>query len=346
VKAEMKRRAMSMSGAAAKPVGPPSDEDAGQTGSAQWPFQLRRMGGNLGAEVSGLDLRRPLGNREFDALYAAFVRHEVLVFRDQGVTLEQQMTFARRFGDLSIHPFSPNLDDKREVIVLDYSADNPPALTDQWHSDETFRAAPPKATVLRARVVPEYGGDTLFCSMTAAYVGLSERMKQYIHGLDAVHDFKPWRPLFSDSPAHQEKLRAIERQFPNPLHPVVRIHPDSGRRLLNVNAQFTVRINGLKEEESALILQYLYRRAHVPEYQLRVRWQPDTIVIWDNRSVQHYAPHDYYPQRRTMDRVTVAGEPVVGVNEPYSREEVAALPDGRAHKPRAGAKRPIREFER
>jgi taurine dioxygenase len=320
--------------------------EAAEPGSSQTPFRIRRLGGNLGAEVSDIDLTRPLGDREFEALYAAFVRYEVLVFRDQDVTLEQQLAFGQRFGDLSIHPFSPNLDDRREVIVLDYSADNPPALTDQWHSDETFRAEPPKATILRARVVPEYGGDTLFSSMTAAYTGLSERMKEYVHGLEALHDFKPWRPLFTSSAAHQEKLRALEQQFPNPWHPVVRIHPDSGRRLLNVNPQFTVRIKGLKEDESTLILQYLYSRAQVPEYQLRIRWQPNTIVIWDNRSVQHYAPHDYYPQRRTMDRVTVAGDAVTGVAGRYSPEDVLALPDGHAHRVPPGSKRPIREFER
>lgn len=310
-------------------------------------IRCTRLGGNLGAEVSGVDLARPLDDQHFSAIHAAFVRHQVLVFRDQDVTLEQQMAFGSRFGELSIHPFSPNLDDKREVIVLDYSADNPPALTDQWHSDETFRIAPPKATILRARVVPEFGGDTLFCSMTAAYTGLSERMKQYIHGLEALHDFKPWRPLFTSAARHQEKLRAIEQQFPNPSHPVVRIHPDSGRRLLNVNAQFTVKINGLKDDESALILQYLYGRAQVPEYQLRIRWRPNTIVIWDNRAVQHYAPHDYFPQRRTMDRVTIAGDEVTGVSGPYTPEAgVEPLPDGRNHRVTMSGKQPTREFER
>jgi len=206
------------------------------------PFALRRLGGNIGAEIHGLDLSRPLSDAQFEALHAAFVQHEVLVFRDQDITLEQQMDFGRRFGELSIHPFSPNLDDKREVIVLDYSADNPPALTDQWHADETFRIAPPALTILRAKVVPEYGGDTLFASMTAAYTGLSERMKQYIHGLQAIHDFKPWRHLFTSSEAHQAKLRQLEREYPNPSHPVVRIHPVTGRRVINVNAQFTLRI--------------------------------------------------------------------------------------------------------
>lgn len=333
--------------AAGKSAGMNSGPTSALTASGSAGIRFTRLGGNLGAEVSGVDLTSPLDDQQFSVIHDGFVRHEVLVFRDQDVTLEQQMAFGSRFGELSIHPFSPNLDDKREVIVLDYSADNPPALTDQWHSDETFRTAPPKATILRARVVPQYGGDTLFCSMTAAYTGLSERMKQYIHGLEALHDFKPWRPLFTSAAHHREKLRALEQEFPNPSHPVVRIHPDNSRRLLNVNPQFTVRINGLKEDESAAILQYLYSRAQVPEYQLRIHWRPNTIVIWDNRAVQHYAPHDYYPQRRTMDRVTIAGDKVTGVSGTYSPEEgVEPLPDGRNRKATIPGKRPIREFER
>lgn len=311
--------------------------------------EVRRLGGNIGAEIGGVDLTRPLSPAQFAVIHDAFIRHEVVVFRDQDVTLEQQIAFGRLFGELSVHPFSPNLDDKREVIVLDYSADNPPALTDQWHSDETFRAAPPAATILRAKVVPAYGGDTLFSSMTAAYTGLSERMKRYIHGLEALHDFKPWRPLFTSSERHQAKLREIEAQFPNPWHPVVRLHPVSGRRILNVNPQFTVRLKGLKEDESATILKYLYDQAKVPEYQLRVRWEPHTIVMWDNRSVHHYAPHDYYPQRRTMERITIAGDPVIGVAGPYTAEEgVGPLPDGHAtaSTSASAAKRPTREFER
>jgi taurine dioxygenase len=310
-------------------------------------FEVIRLGGNIGAEIRGLDLSTPMPPAQFEALHAAFVKHEVLVFRGQDITLDQQMAFGRLFGELSIHPFSPNLDDQREVIVLDYSADNPPALTDQWHTDETFRAAPPSITMLRSKVVPPYGGDTLFASMTAAYTGLSERMKQYIHGLEAIHDFKPWRPLFTSSEAHQAKLRELERQFPNPSHPVVRIHPHTGRRVLNVNAQFTVKIKGLKDDESAMVLQYLYGRAQIPEFQLRVKWAPDMVVMWDNRSTQHYAPHDYYPQRRTMNRVTITGEAVQGVSGSYTPEQgVEPLPDGHHVKPAAAGKRPIREFER
>ena len=305
-----------------------------------------RLGGNIGAEIRGLDLRKSISNDLFKFLQDAFYKHEVLVFRDQDISLDEQIAFAKLFGDLSIHPFSPNLDDKREVIVLDYSADNPPALTDQWHSDETFRKAPPAATILRSKVVPEYGGDTLFASMTSAYAGLSERMKQYIHGLEAVHDFKPWRHLFTSSEAHQTKLRQLEKEFPNPSHPVVRVHPVTGRRLINVNAQFTTSIKGLKATESEMILNYLYSRAHIPEFQLRVKWQPNTIVMWDNCATQHYAPHDYYPQRRTMNRVTVAGSDVVGVSMPYTPEVgVQELPDGH-NVAIKNTKRPTREFER
>lgn len=310
-------------------------------------FEIVRLGGNIGAEIRGIDMRAP-NAEQFEALNAAFVRYEVLIFRDQEITLEQQMAFAKQFGQLSIHPFGPNLDDKREVIVLDYDENNPPALTDQWHSDETFRMAPPLGTMLRAKIVPAYGGDTLFASMTAAYTGLSEKMKQYIHGLEAKHDFTPFRGLFTSSERHQEKLREVEREFPNPSHPLVRIHPVSGRRLINVNAQFTTKIKGMKDEESQMILQYLYSRAQIPEIQLRVKWQPNTVVLWDNRATQHYAPHDYSPQRRSHERVTIEGGPVHGVTGDYTPEEgVEALSNTHIKKTDANSdKRAVREFER
>src|SRR5207245_3107858 len=137
---------------------------------------------------------KPLTAEQFRIVHDAFVNYEVIVLRDQDITVDQQMAFGGLFGELSIHPFSPNLADKPEVIILDYSKDNPPALTDIWHVDETFREAPPLATLLRAKVVPEAGGDTLFASMSAAYRGLSERMTQHIHGLEPLHAFPPWRP--------------------------------------------------------------------------------------------------------------------------------------------------------
>ncbi len=307
---------------------------------------FRQINGSIGAEVSGIDLSEVLTDDVFAAVRAAFIRYQVLIFRDQDITLDQQMVFGRRFGELSVHPFSPNRADRPEVIQLDYSKDNPPELTDVWHSDETFREAPPMATILRCRVCPAFGGDTMFASMVAAYRGLSERMKAYIHGLEAQHDFKPFRTLFGSSPEHRAKLRSLEDRFPNPWHPVVRLHPVTQRRTLFVNPQFTTCLRGLKDDESATILQFLYRQASIPENQLRVKWRPDTIVMWDNRSVQHYAVHDYYPQQRTMERITVAGDRPVGVEGSFTPEPInGEHPDIQKAegKDRRG---PARQFER
>ncbi|HYD57703.1 MAG TPA: TauD/TfdA family dioxygenase, partial [Burkholderiales bacterium] len=288
-------------------------------------MEILPINGFIGAEIRGVDLSR-LDDATFKEIHDALVKYEVIVLRDQkALTLEGQMAFGARFGPLVIHPFSPNLPDKPEVIVLDYSEDNPANRTDVWHADETYRENPPMATMLRGRVIPARGGDTCFSSMTAAYRGLSERMKVHIHGLEALHDFKPFRSLFNNTPAHRRRLREIEDEFPNPWHPVVRVHPVSGRRAIYVNPQFTVRIRDLKEDESQALLSFLYAQASVPEYQLRVKWQPDTVVMWDNRSVQHYAPHDYYPQRRTMERVTISGDKPVGVTGSYTPETVEGL---------------------
>src|SRR5687768_10014182 len=306
-------------------------------------IEIVPINGFIGAEIRGVDLAR-LDDATFRTLHDALVKYEVIVLRKQDITLEQQMAFGARFGELSVHPFSPNLEDKPEVIVLDYSADHPAARTDVWHADETFRANPPMATMLRARVVPERGGDTCFASMTAAYRGLSERMQRHIHGLEALHDFKPFRSLFDSTPAHRRKLRVLEDQFPNPWHPVVRVHPVSGRRAIYVNPQFTLRIRGLKDDESGALLSFLYAQASVPEYQLRVKWAVDTVVMWDNRSVQHYAPHDYYPQRRSMERVTITGDIPVGVSGEYTPETVEGL--GVVNPADAPRKPPKRQFER
>ena len=307
-------------------------------------IEIIPLNGFIGAEIRGADLSH-LDDASFNTLHDALVQYEVIVLRDQHkMTLDHQMAFGARFGPLSIHPFAPNLENQPEVIVLDYSADHPAARTDIWHADETFRPNPPIVTMLRARILPERGGDTCFASMTAAYRGLSERMQQYLHGLECQHDFKPWRNLFAATPESRKKLRELEDEFPNPWHPVVRIHPVSGRRVLYVNPQFSIRIRDMKDDESASLLNYLFQQAHVPEYQLRVKWQPDTVVVWDNRSLQHYAPHDYYPQRRSMERVTVTGDVPVGVSGAYTAETVAG--NGMVNPSGPPKKAPVRQFER
>ena len=294
-----------------------------QTGTT---LDIRPLKPNIGAEVGGADLREPLEAAAVEALNRALAAHGVLVFHDQDITVEQQMAFGRCFGDLSVHPFSAHLAAHPEVIVLDYTAENPPSLTDIWHSDETFRAEPPMATMLHAKMVPALGGDTLFANMAAAYEGLSAPMQALIDGLEAVHDFKPFRTLFTQSETHRQKLLALEDQFPKVLHPVVRIHPASGAKVLFVNPQFTLHINGMKADESHALLDVLFRQASIPEYQLRLEWRPHTVALWDNRLVQHYAVHDYYPQRRRLERVTIKGDRPVGPARKATGHEASVSP--------------------
>ncbi|HWM46301.1 MAG TPA: TauD/TfdA family dioxygenase [Xanthobacteraceae bacterium] len=275
---------------------------------------VTRVGVNLGAEVTGVDLRRPLSDEQFHAIDDALVENEMIIFRDQEITSEQLMEFGRRFGPLTVHPFAPNEGKNApELIKFRNDETTPPFGTDVWHSDETFRAEPPMATILCAKEVPAVGGDTMFASMTAAFDGLSERMQQFISGLEAIHDMKPFRPLFGDSEEDRRKLQRFELMYPPQVHPVVRIHPMSGRKVLFVNPQFTIAIKDMDERESRALLDTLFHQALIPEYQFRHRWAPHTIAMWDNRSTQHYAVHDYYPQRRYMERVTIKGGPVEGV---------------------------------
>jgi taurine dioxygenase len=274
---------------------------------------VTQVGVNIGAAVSGVDLRHALSAEQFAVIDAALVEHEVLVFRDQNISSQHLLDFGRRFGELSVHPFAPHDGSAPELITFRNDETTPPFGTDVWHSDETFRAEPPLATVLCAKEVPAVGGDTLFASMTAAYEGLSARMQRFISGLEAIHDLRPFRALFAATDEGRRQLQHYELLYPPCAHPVVRVHPVSGRKALFVNPQFTVAIKDMDERESRALLDTLFHQALIPEYQYRHQWQPHTLVIWDNRSTQHYAVHDYYPQRRYMERVTIRGGPVVGV---------------------------------
>ena len=277
-----------------------------KTGAAA-PFQVRRLGASLGAEILGVDLKAPMDDDAFAAFEAALVEHKVLAVRDQFLTTEQHVAFSRRFGELEVHPMRPQ-GQFPEILVLDNHKDNPVLSTDVWHSDTTFRKTPTKYTILRCEIMPEFGGDTLWANMEAAYDGLSDTFRTMISGLRAVHDFQNFRVLFKKTEEDRIKLHRMEDMFPNPSHPVVRTHPVTGRKSIYVNPQFTLRIEGLEPAESRAILDVLFAQARVPEYQFRIRWTPGTIVFWDNRSTQHYAANDYYPQRRRMERTAVVGD--------------------------------------
>ena len=271
------------------------------------PFQVERLGVKLGAEISGVDLREPLPPATLHAFEAALIEHKVIMLRDQHLTTAQHVALSRQFGDLEVHPMRPQ-GEFPEILVLDNHKDNPVLSTDVWHSDTTFRKNPTKYTILRCQIMPKLGGDTLWANMEAAYEGLSQPFKTMIEGMRAVHDFQNFRVLFKNTDEDKAKLRKMEDLFPNPSHPVVRTHPVTRRKCIYVNPQFTVRIEGLKAAESRAILDVLFAQAQVPEYQFRLRWAPGTIVFWDNRSTQHYAANDYYPERRRMERTAVAGD--------------------------------------
>ena len=272
-----------------------------------------RAGISLGAEITGVDLTRPLSAAQHAAIEAALVDNELIIFRDREISSQHLLDFGRSFGELTVHPFAPAERDQPVLIKFRNDETTPPFGTDVWHSDETFRAEPPMATILVAKETPAVGGDTMFVSMSAAYEGLSDRMQSFISGLEAIHDFKPFRPLFGEGEEDRRRLQHFELLYPPQTHPVVRVHPVSGRKVLFVNPQFTIAIKGMDERESRSLLDTLFHQALVPEYQFRHHWRPHTIAMWDNRSTQHYAVHDYYPQRRYMERVTIRGGPVTGV---------------------------------
>ena len=261
------------------------------------------MSPTIGAEIGGVSLAGPIDDEAFDEIHRALLEFKVIFFRDQDVTPEQHVAFARRFGDLEVHPFVRHREGHPEVMVLKKS-DRMAGYENLWHSDVTWRLAPSLGSVLLAREVPPVGGDTLFSDTYAAYEGLDDDVRASLEGLRAVHDFTHTFGRFM-SP---EELAKKQQEFPPAIHPVVRTHPETGRKGLYVNAAFTSHIVDMEPAESDRLLELLYRQASVPEYQCRFRWRPHSAAFWDNRAVQHYANSDYFPSRRVMERVTIVGD--------------------------------------
>ena len=285
----------------------PDTVEAHEAATRNYPFDLEPIGPTIGGEIRGLDLARPLDVETARALEDALIERKVVYLRDQHMTQAQLVALGRMFGELEVHPFSPQ-GEFPEVIVFDNHKDNPVLSTDVWHSDTTFRECPTKYSILRCDIMPKVGGDTIWADMCAAYDGLSERQRRNIEGLEAIHDFQNFRRLFTKSEQGQQRLRRMEELYPNPTHPVVRTHPVTGKKAIYVNPQFTIAIKGMNDDESRSLLNLLFEQAKVPEYQFRLRWKAGTLALWDNRSTQHYAANDYYPNRRRMERVAVKGD--------------------------------------
>jgi len=259
---------------------------------------------NIGAEIAGIDLSRPLGNRQVDELHDALAAHQVLFFRDQKLDYDSAKAFARHFGDLHIHPNTPGPDGHPEILPIHADANSKRIAGERWHSDVSCDPEPPLGSILYLHTVPPVGGDTLFASQYAAYDALSPQLKTYLEGLTAFHDGGP------SYRATNAKIGVPEagRIYPSANHPVVRTHPVTGRKALYVNRGFTQGINGLPDDEARALLAFLIEHSVKPDFQVRFRWRANSVAFWDNRAVQHLAVWDYFPQVRTGFRVTIKGD--------------------------------------
>jgi taurine dioxygenase len=276
------------------------DEDP--RGADYTAFALTPFGTTLGAEIAGVDLGGPLDVDLRAELHRALLEWKVLVFRDQDLSSAAQRAFARHWGELETNPLLEQGEDPR-VVRFTKGGEGPQTYENIWHADTTFRAEPAMGAVLRMVRTPPFGGDTMWADMAAAYDNLTDEVKDRIEGATATHDMVPGFVRFLDP----ERLARLQDTFPPVHHPVVRIHPETGRRTLFVNASFTTAIDGLDPAESDALLRHLFAQAHVPEYQVRVRWAPGSVVFWDNRATQHYAVGDYHPHPRVAERVAIAG---------------------------------------
>lgn len=265
-------------------------------------FAVAPLTPTIGAEISGVDLREPLDDELFAELDRALLEWKVIFFRDQAIDGEQHRAFARRWGELEVHPFLPH-GDVPEIVRFEKDAANQ-GYENIWHSDVSWRVVPSLGSVLRCIEAPAFGGDTLWADMACAYDALPEELRERIDGLTAVHDFATSFGLAMSA----AQIAEFREKYPPAEHPVVRTHPVTGRKTLYVNEIFTSRVKGLGEEESEALLETLFRQSRVPELQCRFRWTPGAIAFWDNRATQHYAVSDYFPARRVMERATIVGD--------------------------------------
>ena len=275
--------------------------------------QVRPVSGALGAELAGVDLARPLVAAELDAIRSALLAHEVIFLRDQQLSPESQLAFARHFGELDVHPIVEGLPEHPELLRVHKPAGESASFGTGWHTDNTFFECPSLGTVLYALVVPPYGGDTLFASMTRAWEALSRRMQRLLSGLAAVHSAaRAYDPAVTGEAKYRggaamkyRRSDIIQREV---VHPVVRTHPETGRKGLFVNPMFTQRIEGMHAAESDALLGFLFEHITRPEFTCRFRWREGSVAFWDNRCVQHYALDDYREFERVMMRVTIRGD--------------------------------------
>ncbi|HJR24766.1 MAG TPA: TauD/TfdA family dioxygenase [Acidimicrobiales bacterium] len=267
-------------------------------------FEPVLLGATIGAELHGIRLGADLPDEVIAEIRQALLEYKVVFFRDQDqLTPADHVAFARRFGELEVHPFLEENSEHPELVRFEKSPEIG-GYENGWHSDVSWREVPSMGAILRALEIPPSGGDTLFCDMYAAYEGLDDELRDQIDDLVAVHDYTQVFGLVIP-PEKKAEMRAT---YPPVEHPVVRTHRETGRRLLYVNRFFVHHIVGLDQDESDRLVDRLSRRAEIVEYQCRFRWAPHSVAFWDNRAVQHYAASDYWPARRVMERASIIGD--------------------------------------
>ncbi|MEM8813443.1 MAG: TauD/TfdA family dioxygenase [Pseudomonadota bacterium] len=272
-------------------------------------MQIVPLTGGLGAEILEADIRR---TEDFEDIYAAFVKHSVIVIRGQDCSPDDHLAFARRFGPINVNRFFKPADGYPEIATVLKEKDQRNAIGEGWHTDHSYDGAPAMGSILRAIEVPPVGGDTLFVSMANAYEALSPPMRRFLDRLTAIHSSRHafGATIRETEAATSGRLQNAESATQDARHPVVITHPLSGRRGLYVNPVFTTHIEQLGADESRAVLEMLYDHCKQPEFQCRVRWHAGDMTIWDNRATWHKAINDYHGYRRFMHRITVEGVPL------------------------------------
>lgn len=274
-------------------------------------IQATRIAGALGAEITGISLADTLSDEVIAELRQALLDHLVIFFRDQVLTPEQQIAFARRFGPLEQHDFVKGMDDYPEIIRVVREADETSMnFGGTWHSDVTHQECPALGSILYAVEVPPFGGDTLFSNQYLAYEALSPGMQRMLDGMTAIHSARgPFAPDGrSKTNWRNMKVEMSEKAYEETEHPVIRTHPETGRKMLYVNRTFTIRFKDMTEQESAPLLEYLFKHASHERFTCRFRWTDGAVAFWDNRAVLHHALGDYAGHRRELRRVTISGD--------------------------------------
>ncbi len=275
------------------------------------PIDVQPIAGALGAEIRGVDLT-DLGDGALDSLQHAFLDHQVICIRDQHLTPQQLVGFARRFGEPAIYPFIKAIDDVPEVIEILKTEDDQRNFGGNWHSDTSYLERPALGTMLYAHEVPPAGGDTLFTNMYLAYESLSDGMKELLSGLIGIYSSA--QKKHGGRASQMKNIAGMQGKYVDGSevleaeHPIIRTHPETGRKSLYVSTSHTVRLKGMTEEESQPLIAYLSTHSVRPEFTCRVRWTPGALVFWDNRCTQHFAVNDYHGHRRRMHRVTLEGD--------------------------------------